>query len=162
IRGLALSADGTRLLVSHQGLNGLATTSRDDIHWGNLVTNGVRELSLAAVRDPKADLLRDGRLYYLGDPGRGAGDPAGVMVAGGRLVGALAGVGEVAVGREGQWQRLAVGRRPTAVAVSPNGKRAYVANTFADSVSVIDVDAPRVVGEITLGRPAELSGADRG
>src|SRR5262249_952046 len=37
IRGLALSTDGTRLLVSHQALNSQGSTSRDDIHWGNLI-----------------------------------------------------------------------------------------------------------------------------
>jgi cytochrome c peroxidase len=162
VRGLALSADGVRLFVSHQGLNALATTSRDDIHWGNLITNGVRDLSVAAVLDPKADLLRDSRLHHLGDVGRGAGDPAGVAVAGNHLVVALAGVGEVAVGGDAGWRRLAVGRRPTAVAVSPGGQRAYVADPFADAVAVIDVTAPRVVNQIALGRPAELSPADRG
>src|SRR5437764_117884 len=48
LRGLALAADGAAILVSHQGLNRLATSGRDDIHWGNFVTNDLRELSLAA------------------------------------------------------------------------------------------------------------------
>src|SRR5262249_54870172 len=131
IRGLALSADGKRLLVSHQILNPLAQTSRDDIHWGNLLTNNVRPVSLAAVSDPKADLRRDSEQYHLGDIGHGTGDPAGIAVgADGRLVVALAGVNEVAVGdrRGGDWKNIPVGARPTAVAVSANDQRAYVAN----------------------------------
>jgi YVTN family beta-propeller protein len=163
IRGLALTADGAAILVSHQGLNRLATSGRDDIHWGNFVTNDVRELSLAAVLDPKADLLADSRLHPLGEVGHGGGDPAGVAVSGGRVVVALAGAGEVAVGKPGdEWRRLTVGRRPTAVAVSPNGKRAFVANTHADSVSVVDLEARRVTAEIALGPAVELTAADRG
>ena len=80
IRGLTLNTDGTRLLISHQVLNSRASSSRDDVHWGNLLTNGVRELRLASVLDPKADLLLDSRLHRLGDVGRGAGDPASVTI----------------------------------------------------------------------------------
>jgi len=163
LRGLALTADGAAILVSHQRLNRLATSGRDDIHWGNFVTNDLRELSLATVLDPRADLLANSRLHPLGDVGHGGGDPAGVAVGGGRVVVALAGAGEVAVGKPGdEWRRLTVGRRPTAVAVSPDGKRAFVANTHADSVSVVDVEALRVTAEIALGPAGELSAADRG
>src|SRR5262249_56559808 len=42
IRGLAASPSGESVLVAHQILNALATTSRDDIHWGNLLTNNLR------------------------------------------------------------------------------------------------------------------------
>jgi YVTN family beta-propeller protein len=163
LRGLALTVDGAGLLVSHQGLNRLATSGRDDIHWGNFVTNDLRELSLPAVLDPKADVLADSRLHPLGDVGHGGGDPAGVAVGGGRVVVALAGAGEVAVGKPGdEWRRLTVGRRPTAVAVSPDGKRAFVANTHGNSVSVVDLDAGRVTAEIALGPAGQLSAADRG
>jgi YVTN family beta-propeller protein len=121
IRGLTLSLDGTRLLVSHQLLQSLASTNRDDIHWGNLLTNGLRELPLAGVLNPQADLLHNSRLHRLGDVSRGAGDPAGVAaLPSGKAVVALAGVGEVALGggNDGHWQRVAVGRRPTAVLLS--------------------------------------------
>ena len=70
--------------------------------------------------------MRDSRLHHLGDVGHGAGDPAGVASApGGKVLVALAGVGEVAVGggKDSRWQRVAVGRRPTAVALSPGWLR---------------------------------------
>jgi YVTN family beta-propeller protein len=165
IRGLAPSADGTRLLVSHQLLRSLGTTSRDDIHWGNFLTNCLRELSLASVLDPRADLLRGSRLHHLGDVGRGAGDPAGVAaLPEGKAVVALAGVGEVAIGggTEGSWQRVSVGRQPTAVALSPDRRRAYVANTLADSITILDLGTNRVQAEVSLGPAAELTRADRG
>lgn len=165
IRGLAVGGDGRRLLVSHQVLSARATTSLADVHWGNLLTNNLREVSLAGVRNPQADLVGDSRLHHLGDAGRGAGDPAGVAVTpGGAVVLALAGVGEVAVGgpRDGVWERIPVGRRPTAVAVSPDGRRGFVANTFSDSVSVLDLTANRVTAEVPLGGTAEATAADRG
>jgi YVTN family beta-propeller protein len=165
IRGLGLNTDGTRLLISHQILNSRASSSRDDVHWGNLLTNGVRELRLASVLDPKADLLLDSRLHRLGDVGRGAADPASVAAApGGKMVVALAGVSEVAIGGEkvGAWQRIAVGRRPTAVSLSPDGRRAYVANTHDDKVSVLDLITQKVNAEIALGPQAKPNVADRG
>ena len=69
--GLALGDDGKSLLLSHQVLSGHVPTTRDDIHWGNLLTNNVRSLSLGRVLAPEADLLRDSRLYPLGDVGTG-------------------------------------------------------------------------------------------
>jgi YVTN family beta-propeller protein len=165
IRGLAASADGRRLLVSHQLLQSQATTSPDDIHWGNLIVNGMRDLPLPGVLDRTADLLRDSRLHRLGDVGRGAGDPAAVAAAAaGTVVVALAGVGEVAVGAGpgGDWRRVTVGRRPTAVAVSPDGHRAYVANTDSDTVSVLDLQAGRTAADVSLGPLPEPTPADRG
>lgn len=165
IRGLALAAGGKELLVSHQTLHHRATTSLDDIHWGNLLTNNVRALPLPRVLEPEGDLLRGSTLHQLGHVDRGAGDPAGLAVtADGTVAVALAGVNEVALGpgSSGDWQRVAVGRRPTAVAAAPDGSRVYVANTFADSVSVLDVRAAKVLAEIPLGPQAPLAAADRG
>lgn len=165
IRGLTISPDRTRLFVSHQVLNSQGSTGRDDLHWGNLISNGVRELKLTSVLDPKVDLLSDSRMHRLGDVGRGAGDPAGVAaLPGGRVLVALSGVNEIALGAaaDGAWQRIKVGNRPTAIAVAAEAGRAYVANTFGDSVSVLDLKTNELTAEISLGPPAKLSVADRG
>ena len=165
IRGLALSQDGKHLLVSHQILSSLATSSLDDIHWGNLLTNNVRFLALSAILNPREDLLRGSRLLYLGGPDRGAADPADVAAGPeGRFVVALAGVGEIAVTREGDtdWQRVTVGQRPTALALHPDGLQAYVANTFGDSVSVVRLQGCQVAAEIPLGPKPGLTQAQRG
>jgi YVTN family beta-propeller protein len=163
IRGLARDGDG-RLLVAHQLLSTRAASKFDDIHWGNLLTNNLRLLAVKDVADPKADLLRDGYLHYLGTVDRGAGDPSGVAVSGDRALVTLGGVDELAVGpqADGTMKRLEVGRRPTAVVASPDGRRAYVANTFGDSVSVVDLKGMKVEAEVSLGPMPELSSADRG
>jgi YVTN family beta-propeller protein len=164
IRGLALSADGTELLLAHQTLAAHAQTTRDDIHWGNLVTNTLRGLRLDIVLAPDADVLRGSWTSSLDTIGRGAGDPADLAVpANGKPVISLAGVDEVILhGPAGNRPRLTVVRRPTAVLLSPDGKRAYVANTFADSVSVVDLVQGKVEGAVSLGRQPELSKNDRG
>jgi YVTN family beta-propeller protein len=166
IRGLALDRDGKSLLLTHQVLHAQGRTVPGDIVSGNVITNNAHKLSLAAVLDSLADFTRDDRLYALGDIERGAGDPAALAeTPDGQLLVALAGVNEVALGRPEQatWTRLAVGQRPTALAVDAAGRRAYVANTFGDSVSVIDLRAPKVVAEVRLGPAApELGPEERG
>jgi cytochrome c peroxidase len=76
-------------------------------------------------------------------------------------------VGEVAVRASDTdpFRRLAVGRRPVALAFDSASHRLYVANEFDDSVSVLDLsDArdPRVVGTISLGPCRTLTKAERG
>ncbi len=166
IRGLAVSTDGKNLRVAQQVLHRLAETTRDNVHWGNVITNNLRVLPLRDVLDSRADVLHDSRLHQLGEAGRGSGDPAGVAAtADGTLAVALAGVGELAVGpdRLGNWDRIKVGSRPTAVVASPDGRRVYVAYTFGDSVSVVDVRERSVLVEISLGpQPPALSPSERG
>jgi YVTN family beta-propeller protein len=165
IRGLALSGDGKQLWLTHQTLNRLAETTQDDIHWGSLMTNDLRSVPLADLLRPKADLLATGRLLHLGDVGRGAADPAGLAFGrGGQAVIALAGVDEVQVGgeKDGTGRRVRAGACPTAVALSPDGRHAYVANTLGDSVAVVNVAAGKVEAEVALGPMGELRPRDRG
>jgi YVTN family beta-propeller protein len=165
VRGLALDRRRKSLLLAHQVLHAQGRTVRGDIVSGNVIANNVSRLSLAAVLDPLADIQRDDRLYALGDIERGAGDPAEVAeTEDGRVLVTLAGVNELAVGRpeEATWTRLPVGQRPTALAVDERGGRAYVANTFADSISVVDLRAPKVIAEVRLGPGAELRPEERG
>jgi YVTN family beta-propeller protein len=160
------SADGLRLLLAHQILSGLATANRDDVHWGNLITNNLRVLPIADVVAPSGDVLRHSFVSYLGEVGHGAGDPAGVAVGEqGNLVVSLGGVGEVALGPHDAgetWTRVKAGRRPTAVILGPDGRHAYVADTFGDAILVVDVAAKKLDGQIELGPQPELTASDRG
>jgi YVTN family beta-propeller protein len=164
IRGLALSSDGRHLLITHQTLRASATASFDDIHWGNLLTNNVRSLSVSTLLESGADPLKDSDLLHLGEAGHGTADPGGIVVSGKRLFVALSGVDQLAFGREpgDQWQYVDVGRRPTAVIPSADGSRIYVANTFSDSISVIDATAGKSIAEIPLGPRPPLTKAERG
>jgi YVTN family beta-propeller protein len=160
IRGLAASPDGTALAVAHQVLERSARTTLDDVHFGALMRNTLRVLSVDAVLQAATDegLLVDGRGTDLDSFGSGAGDPAGLAFdrAGGVVV-ALGGVGEVVLGTTptGQFRRVAAGRRPSAVAVSPGGEAAYVADAAEDAVWVVDLPGGLRRRAIRLGpRPA--------
>ena len=49
-------------------------------------------------------------------------------------------------------KRIATGAAPVGILVEPSGKRAFVANTAADKVSVLDLATLEVVGTIAAGR----------
>jgi YVTN family beta-propeller protein len=58
--------------------------------------------------------------------------------------------------------RIPVGHNPRGVALSPDGKRLYVANRLDDTISVIDTAAEKVVLTIDLGGPKEINALRRG
>ncbi len=163
IRGMTLSEDGRRVLLTHQSVDRAAKTNRDDIIWGVLMANRLTSLRMDSLLDETRDPLRGARQMDLGDFFATSGDPQQVVVTNREVVVALGGVGKIGIGRE-RWPRLdtvQVGRRPTAIATDDDG-RVYVANTFSDSVTVVDSRARKPLGEIALGPMAELSDEDKG
>jgi len=58
--------------------------------------------------------------------------------------------------------RLATQSNPTDVAISPDGRAAYVVNRLDDSLTVVDIPAFRVRGRIDLGGPKEISALREG
>jgi YVTN family beta-propeller protein len=58
--------------------------------------------------------------------------------------------------------RIAVGRNPRGIALSPDAGRLYVANRLDDTVSIIDTAQSKVVGSIALGGPAIVDPRRRG
>ncbi|MBI4165576.1 MAG: YncE family protein [Acidobacteria bacterium] len=58
--------------------------------------------------------------------------------------------------------RLPTGADPRGVAVSPDGRKAYVANRMDDSLTVVDLARLRVTSTIDLGGPKEDSRLRRG
>lgn len=164
LRGLSLG-QGQGVWLTHQVLHRQGHPTPGDIRSASLLANNLHRLALASVLDPLVDLTRDDRLYALGDVELGAGDPAeAAELDDGTVLVALAGVDELAVGRpdEALWTRLPVGRRPTALAVDAARGLAYVANTFADSISLVDVREPKVLTEVRLGPMPQLRPEERG
>ncbi len=163
VRGLA--AAGDKVLLAHQVLTPRTPTTAEEMHWGNVLRQDVRSLSPGALLSPGADVLRGSDARPLGEPGRGAGDPAGLAVApDGTVVVTLGGVGEVTFGKEKDpsWQRLEVGRRPTAVALSADGRRAFVADTSGDAVAFVDLPGRKVEAIVSLGPQPALTPEERG
>jgi len=165
IRGMGVSPNGEMLIVAHQMLNELAHTVRNDVHWGLLMSNDLRWLKLDAVLKPGTDLYEGAHMHPLGEAGSATGDPAGLtLTATGAVVVSLGGVGEIAIGKEDDFSlyRIHVGRRPTALVADRDARHIYVANTFDDEISIIDVDEREVVDSISLGEQPELSLVERG
>ena len=166
IRDLTLSPDQSTLWMAHQLLHPDATTLRGDIQWGFLMENRVSGFPLSDIADrfTRQDALQlKGQLER---PGNAAGDPEAVLWTDhGELLVALAGVGEVAVLHEDSTAsiRLGVGRRPCSIAYDSNERRAFVANSLSDSISIIHLDPePRTTGTIRLGPRKQLKHIARG
>ena len=58
--------------------------------------------------------------------------------------------------------RIPVGHNPRGIALSPDGKRLYVANRLDDTISVIDTNAEKVISTLDLGGPKEVNALRRG
>jgi YVTN family beta-propeller protein len=58
--------------------------------------------------------------------------------------------------------RIPVGHNPRGLALSPDGKRLYVANRLDDTLSVIDTKAEKVISTINLGGPKNIDALRRG
>ena len=110
-------------------------------------------------------LLKGSRLFDLGDVGYAAGDPAALVFDNhGNLIVSLAGVNEIAItpSPEQAPRRTVVGKRPTALATSPDGSVVYVADTLADTISVVDIKNGQRLASLSLGPRPELTPAGRG
>ena len=58
--------------------------------------------------------------------------------------------------------RVATGRNPKSLVVSPDDRWVYVANRLSDSISVVDTKTWKVAGEIDLGGPSKVTLLRRG
>ncbi len=59
-------------------------------------------------------------------------------------------------------RRIPVGHNPRGVALSPDGKRLYVANRLDDNIAVIDTTSTQVVSTMDLGGPKTADALRRG
>ncbi|MFO0946119.1 MAG: cytochrome c peroxidase [Planctomycetota bacterium] len=165
VRGLAFSPDGKSLSFTHQILTEKSMITRDAIFWGALFTNNLRSVSFADVLKPQQDGNDWTELEYLGDSRRGAGDPGAIAMAeDGTTFLCLSGVDELGIQRQGSMslERLRVGTRPVAVALSRDGRRAHVACAGSDDVAIVELLSQPTVTKIPLAPPAELTSAERG
>ncbi len=166
IRGMTLSPVNRKLVVTHLLLDKYAETTQDGVHWGGVMSNLLRDVDADDLSRDSADPLSDvGTLFYLGYPDDATGDPSEIIVAkDGRRMILFAGVNEVAISDPAAdyFERVPVGRRPADLALSDDGEVVFVVNTFSDSISMVQVDPAKAVGEISLGPQPEATPADRG
>jgi cytochrome c peroxidase len=86
------------------------------------------------------------------------------MNSAGTVVVCLGGVNEVMIGKreDDSLRVIPVGQRPTAVTFSRNQKTAFVANTFEDSISLVDIASEKQSGVIRLANERPRSLLERG
>lgn len=169
VRGMATSHAGDELLIPHQLLNENATTSRDLIFWGGLMSNMLRSVAFKDLEStpdqPTERRLAHWSFYPFGIPSSATGDPAEILItAKGQAVVSLSGVNEIAVRSKPTqpFVRRKVGTRPTAVTTDPQEQFAYVANTFDDTISQVQLSDLKVVSTIPLGPRPKLTPYDKG
>ncbi|MCH7728300.1 MAG: hypothetical protein IH991_17745 [Planctomycetes bacterium] len=166
IRGLGLSSNGESLFIPHQVLHSEKLTTEGGVHWGGVLSNVVRNVSISELTSKKTGPLTEvGTLFYLGHPDDATGDPTVMLsLKDGRQIVSYAGISQVAISDRGvnYYKRVNVGRRPSALVLSKNEKRLFVANTFSDSISIIDVDSAKLVADIPLGPQPRATLVDDG
>ncbi len=162
---MAVSPDRRHVLIPHQLMSAKAATTEGGVHWGGVMLNVVRTVSIASLEAGSDDLGSRRGLDYVGIPDRAAGDPVSLSLGAKNLrVVLLAGVHEVVTSEDGSqyFERQRLGLGPTAVALEPERTRAWVANRFADSVSLVQLSPLAVLAEIPLGSTARRTAVDRG
>lgn len=164
-RGLGLTQDGQTIVVANQMLNELAHTSRNDIHWGLLMSNDLRWIEKDAFLTQDSELYKSSHMHPLGKEDHAAGDPGRLAIAKDKtVVVTISGTNEVAFGKEDDFwlKRHTVGKRPVDVVIDSNSQFAYIANAHDDSVSVFDLKQEKVTGSWPLGKQRELTAIEKG
>ncbi len=168
IRGLSLSADGQQILIAHQSLNYESFISHEHVFWGDVMQNNLETRDLRDVLSPSKLTEESSRLTYpLGTPSVGSGDPDEIAVTRtGTTLLLLSGFQQVACRTDSHlpFFRLKVGRRPDAICMNDDQSRAYVANRFDDSLSVIELsgEQPKIAATISFGAGRSLTEVEIG
>ena len=152
IRGIELV--GEEIYLTLQELNPLAHSSRDDVHWGNLLANKLVHFPTAALfertiggeasplssDEAPRDLNAYRRDFELGEPGNGSGDPGRLLydASARRLFVLLTGSSELLEFDPVQQEvirRVNTGTVPRAIAKSNSD--VAIANQFSNDVTWI-------------------------
>jgi DNA-binding beta-propeller fold protein YncE len=114
--------------------------------------------SLDAYDEPEYDgsSYSSPQRYPLGTPSVGSGDPGAMLVtADDTTLLLISGTNQVAFRAASHlpFERLPTGLRPESLCLNPNQTRAFIANRFDDSLTVLDLTAtaPTVVANVPLG-----------
>jgi cytochrome c peroxidase len=193
IRGLGLNRRDHTLLVACQSLDPGAFTSYERIFWGVVMQNGLYSLPLtpllskaedtvnskdtvksddpgnSIVEEPKYDgpSYVSQQRYPLGTPSIGSGDPGAIAVTeNDTTLVLISGVNQVAFRTASHlpFERLRTGRRPESICLDKVQKRAFIANRFEDSITVVSLasESPSIESTIPLGTTRELSAVEQG
>lgn len=180
IRGLCLDYAGTALHVTLQTLSSETFISYERVFWGILMQNGLHTLPLDSLTGPAAapaggdsssgygpTASSSRSVYPLGTPSVGSGDPSQLVITRrDTTLLLLSGFNQVAFRTASHlpFSRLRTGQRPEAVCLNSDETRAFVANRYDDSITVVALtsEQPEVAATISLGPVRELTDVERG
>ncbi len=181
IRGLGLNQKDGKLLVACQTLDPQTFTTYERVFWGVLMQNGLHSIPLDDLlsetgsstdtapeeAEYSGTSYASQQRYPLGTPSIGSGDPGAICVTeNDTTLLLLSGVNQVAFRTASHlpFERLKTGRRPESICLDDTQQRAFVANRFDDSITVISLasETPLVESTISLGDVRELTAAEQG
>ena len=164
IRDLKLSRDGKKLVLVGQKLNKLARSTRNDIHWGLMVSNEIRTYQVASLLKHQSTPVRPAKTVGIGSDDNGKGDPESLIPIDKKQIAiALAGVHQVAI-RDQTTNRIdyvSVNKGPTDLALATSKEWLAAANMFSDSITLIHLESQKP-NHISLGKSKALTAAQRG
>jgi hypothetical protein len=181
IRGLGFNHKHGKLLVACQTLDPATFTTYERVFWGVLMQNGLHSIPLDQLLSVSGDAgdtvpeeaeysgtsYASQQRYPLGTPSIGSGDPGAMVITENDLtLIVISGVNQVAFRTASHmpFERLRTGKRPEAICLDSEQKKAFVANRFDDSVTVLSLEgkAPVVETTISLGEIRDLTLAEQG
>ncbi len=137
IRGLAVTEDGSGILISHQILSRVVRSDFDDIHWGSLMQNVVSRVPIAMLTRSPAEFRKSVQCVPLGDTGRGFADPTGIVALADGFAVLSGGARQLSIFKNGERTSLFdVGRRPTRL-LRLSEDRLAVVNEHDGTLSVV-------------------------
>lgn len=181
IRGLGLNHKQGKLLVACQTLDPATFTTYERVFWGVLMQNGLHSIPLDQLLSANGDAddtapeeaaysgteYASQQRYPLGTPSIGSGDPGAIVVTktDTTLI-VISGVNQLAFRTASHmpFERLKTGKRPEAICLDREQRRAFIANRFDDSITVVSLEgkAPAVETTVSLGEIRELTLAEQG
>ena len=178
IRGLGLNHKHGKLLIACQTLDPATFTTYERVFWGVLMQNGLHSIPLDQLLSSSGDTAPEEaeysgtsyasqQRYPLGTPSIGSGDPGAMVVTeNDTTLILISGVNQLAFRTASHmpFERLKTGKRPEAICLDREQRRAFIANRFDDSITVVSLEdkAPAVETTISLGEIRALTLAEQG
>lgn len=157
--------------IVYSAINDFAKTSEHDIHFGVLLANETRWISLDAFLNLTGEAVyKDSHVLPVGVPGNGAGEltsfSSNLQGASnqGRVAVTVGGTNQLAVASRDalSFRYVDVGKYPVASAMTTDGQKVFVANRFEDSISVVDLNRSKLVETFWIGKLRAFSDVEKG
>jgi YVTN family beta-propeller protein len=150
--GIAITPDGRQVWVTNREANTVSVIDTESLEVVATIPAAAFPIRVKITPDGKRALVSCAE----------SGDVAVFDVASRKQIGRIAIGGEIVPGSDKRVFATQFGKSPVPVGllIAPDGKRAWVASTNADIVTVLDLEALSVAGRLTAGKePDGLAGA---